>query len=162
MQKLLDIASASEIIGVNMSIVLGWCDNHIINCQLAPKEYLNKTKFLIDAAECEYLNRLIQKYGVRKAFLYYEKNRSELCRSENPIVSDSANDMNTVPKQEESKEILTNNKLLTGCASENSDELMNKVLRARFIKNKIIKHKTELIKLEQQYKELREYISSEI
>ena len=72
-KNLLDVVSAAEIMGINSSVVLKWCDKKIINCQDAPEEYLARTKYLIDERECDHIKALISKYGASKALLYYTK-----------------------------------------------------------------------------------------
>lgn len=159
MQKQIDIASAAEIIGVNLSIVLGWCDNHIINCQLAPDDYSDKTKYIIDERECEYISSLVHKYGARKAFLYYEKDRNGVILSQG---FDDITNSKTSSEQKDNEKDSANNTTTPIISQENSDELIHYVLLARTIKNKINNYRSELILLENQYQDLKRFISSEI
>lgn len=148
-QSLLDVASAAEIMGVDSSIVLGWCNNHIINCQSAPEEYSDKTKYLIREDECDYVGNLIKKFGVRGALLNYNKSWKisvpkipEQHRVPKPVISDIH--LDNIPTE------IPNDKLVTY------------ILYTHELKEKIKDFKQEVYKLESEYEKIRESIVAQL
>ena len=175
-QSILDVASAAEIMGVDKSTVLGWCNNHIINCQNAPDEYADKTKYLIREDECDYISGLIKKFGVRGALLNYKKcwkgsvnNEIVLTNSvSQTVVSQTVKEQKPAkPQNVTPKPTVSDNQIIPKIKESivkktNTDKLVSSIMYAHQLKEKIDEFKAELSKLEDEYTKLKDSIVSHL
>lgn len=160
-QILLDVESAAEIMGVDSSTVNGWCKNHIINCQLAPSDYADKTKYLIEEAESNYVSGLIKKFGTRMALLNYKKDWRGTPREEEkkeemfdgiPWTLDNDVYEETLPKEEFIEQsYIPQNK-------EEDDPLVTSIMKAHSLKEKIESLQKELANVQKEYAEIKQNI----
>ena len=157
--NLLDEASAAEIIGVDRPTLYGWCKNFVINCTDAPKEYKDKTTFLISESECDYIASLITKFGVRKALLNYNK----AWRNTSQIKADDIREeSNEIPSVNPDKE----RSLDKDCEPEEKvvspDRLVSSIVLSHALKGKINELRNELSKLEDEYAKLKDEIITQL
>ena len=74
---------AADILKVDYSTVSGWCRRGIINCEnVGDGPY--KNRYSIEEDEVRYIKNLIQKHGVRKMLLHYNKNWKEDAKAYKP------------------------------------------------------------------------------
>lgn len=66
---------AANRIGVSLACVQRWCRENIINSINVGDGY-NKPRYLLEEDEVSYIQDLVKKFGVRKAMLWYRKDKS--------------------------------------------------------------------------------------
>lgn len=161
-QNLLDEASAAEIMGVERSTVFGWCKNSIINCLDAPKEYVDKTKYLIDEEECNYVSNLIKKFGTKKALLYYQKSWKNPSREEEKKMDIIDNIPWSMEEVEEVFEPVKTPGEKSTREEDNTNKLVSSIMYAHSLKEKIAKFENELSKLKTEYTEIKDNIANQL
>lgn len=104
--NVLNAKEAANVLKVDYTTVSGWCRRGIINCEnVGDGPY--KNRYAIEEDEVRYIKNLIQKYGVRKMLLNYNKNWREDAKAYKPepvklqrtfdIYDDEDEDEATVP-----------------------------------------------------------------
>ena len=166
--KLLDELSAAEVMGVERSMVLGWCKNNVINCESAPKEYADRTKYLIEEDECNYIGGLVKKYGTRGALLNYKKSwRNPTVKGEEKEEEMIDSMLWSLDEDIYYDEPTTNFEPTkqtqpTKKTERNPDKLVSTVLYAHSLKEKIAKFEDELSKLRAEYTEIKDVIVNQL
>lgn len=67
-------ADAAKMIKVDYTTVVGWCRNGIVNCTNVC-DGTSRGRYLLEEDEVAYLQDLVKKFGVRKAMLWYRKDK---------------------------------------------------------------------------------------
>lgn len=81
--NVLNAKEAANVLKVDYTTVSGWCRRGIINCEnVGDGPY--KNRYAIEEDEVRYIKNLIQKYGVRKMLLNYNKNWREDAKAYKP------------------------------------------------------------------------------
>ena len=177
-QKVIDLHNAAQIIGVKYSLLFEWCKNGIIKCLDAPDEYSDRSKYVIDERECDYLSRLVSKYGARNALLNYNK---DYIPSSNPPLQElnpsncetlQENFFSYVGEQEYFSSQVDENKNSSSSVkaektvkdnsyakvSDDTDSLVENIWQAHNLKQKISYYEEKLINTRKEYERVKEII----
>lgn len=68
-------SDAAKRIGVTISCIQRWCRDNLIN-YINVSDGTDKARYLLEEDEVDYIQDLVKKFGVRKAMLWYRKDKN--------------------------------------------------------------------------------------
>lgn len=116
---------AANRIGVSLGCVQRWCRENIINSINVGDSY-NKPRYLLEEDEVSYIQDLVKKFGVRKAMLWYRKDKST--RYPKPKQEEKPIDVSVVNTEDRLQQVMPGVVEFTEPKSEKDSEL-DKVTR---------------------------------